>query len=160
MIIIDETLLNTVSAQATTSPRKRMNFNFHKDLSDPLNRMLNALEPDTYVRPHKHENPDKHEVFIVLRGSLLAVEFDRDGNITSHITLDPKSGYYGTEIAPGIYHSVFALEKGTVVYEIKNGPYAAIDDKNFASWAPEENSAEAQAYKNKIICTCLCNLKK
>ena len=41
------------------SPRLRLNHNFHDDLADPINRMLNALEPGTYLQPHKHENPDK-----------------------------------------------------------------------------------------------------
>jgi len=59
-------LLNEVIQKAKNSPRGRMNYNFHDDLVDPINRMLNAFEPGTYIQPHKHENPDKREVFILL----------------------------------------------------------------------------------------------
>ncbi|MCX6306184.1 MAG: WbuC family cupin fold metalloprotein [Bacteroidetes bacterium] len=143
---IKEQLLNEVSRQAAASPRRRMNYNFHKEYSDPLQRMLNAVEPQTYIQPHKHEDPDKTEVFFALRGRIAVIEFDDLGNITDHMLLDPAKGSYGAEIPQRIYHTIIALDEGTVAYEIKNGPYAVIDDKNFASWAPKEGSADVAGY--------------
>ena len=49
MTIIDEDLLNQVSEQAKTSPRLRMNYNFHQSLDDKCHRFLNAVEPGTEV---------------------------------------------------------------------------------------------------------------
>lgn len=49
MKLITETLLNTVSGQAEENPRLRMNYNFHESMDAPIHRMLNALEPDTYL---------------------------------------------------------------------------------------------------------------
>ena len=46
-MVIDEQLLNLVSAQAKASPRLRMNYNFHQALDDKCHRMLNAVEPGT-----------------------------------------------------------------------------------------------------------------
>jgi cupin fold WbuC family metalloprotein len=92
----------------------------------------------SYIQPHKHENPDKREVFIVLRGSLLMVIFDDSGNPSDFILLDPRKGTYAIEIPPRVWHSVISLESGTVVYEIKDGPYVVTSDKNFATWAPKE----------------------
>lgn len=74
--IISDQSLSELSQKAILSPRRRLNRNLHEELADPINRMLNAFEPGTYIQPHKHENPDKREVFIVLRGSLLMVLFD------------------------------------------------------------------------------------
>ncbi|MCA1745626.1 MAG: WbuC family cupin fold metalloprotein, partial [Bacteroidales bacterium] len=59
MILINSRLLDALSLEAKEHPRKRKNHNFHTSLADPINRMLNAVEPESYVRPHKHEKPDK-----------------------------------------------------------------------------------------------------
>ena len=108
--------------------------------------MLNALEPGTYLQPHKHENPDKREVFIVLRGSLVVVFFDESGNPTDFVLLDPENGNHAVEIPVGAWHTLFALESGSVVYEVKDGPYQQLSDKNFASWAPKEGDSECNKY--------------
>ena len=151
MIKIDEKFINITSAKAKKSERRRMNYNFHKEASSTLQRMLNAMEPDTYLRPHKHENPDKVEAFFVLRGRILVVEFDDNGNITDHIILDSKKGNYGAEIPPRTWHVIISLEKNTVAYEVKDGPYNPDDDKIFAPWAPAEGDADALEYNKKII---------
>lgn len=146
MIKINRQLLDEVSQKAQDRDRKRQNFNFHPELSDPLQRMLNAIEPGTYVQPHKHANPDKVEAFVVLRGKLAVIEFNDAGTITDYCTLTAEEGNYGVEIPARKYHSLIALEEGTVVYEVKNGPYAALDDKNFAPWAPAEGAPECEGY--------------
>jgi len=116
--IVTPELLSEVSTKAKKSPRQRMNHNFHDDLADPINRMLNAFEPGTYVQPHKHEDPGKREVFILLKGSLLVVFFNNNGNPTEFILLDRDKGNYAVEIAPGTWHTIIALENGSVVYEV------------------------------------------
>ena len=112
---------------------------------------MNAIEPYSYIQPHKHEDPDKREVFTVLRGRLLVVEFDNHGEIAGHMIVDPKQGSFGAEIAERIYHAIYALEPGTIVYEVKDGPYSPIDDKNFASWAPKEGATETTEYIQDIF---------
>lgn len=151
MIKIDPHLIDQVSAEAKKSSRKRMNYNFHKQASDPMQRLLNAMEPGTYVRPHKHESPDKREVFFVVRGKLLVVQFDEKGNIVDHVILDSSEGTVAAEISERIFHTVISLQEGTVAYEVKDGPYDVADDKNFASWAPEEGSNEASLYLDNLL---------
>ena len=51
-------------------PRLRRNANFHKSESEPANRLLNAIEPGSYIRPHRHLDPNKDETMVVLKGSL------------------------------------------------------------------------------------------
>lgn len=148
--IVSNKLLDELSLKAANSPRLRLNLNFHEDLADPINRMLNAFEPGTYIQPHKHENPDKREVFILLRGSLVVVIFDDSGNPVDFILLDRAKGNYAIEIPRGVWHNVVSLDSGTVVYEIKDGPYQQISDKNFASWAPKEGDFDCDQYLKKL----------
>jgi cupin fold WbuC family metalloprotein len=151
MIKINETFISTTSEKAKNNPRRRQNFNFHNENSATLQRMLNALELDTYIQPHKHENPDKVEAFFVLRGRILVVEFDDEGNITEHIILDSHIGNYGAEIAPRTWHTIICLEASSVAYEVKDGPYNAAVDKNFASWAPTEGDEKGIGYIADIL---------
>ncbi len=148
--IVSQKSLSELSQKAIHSPRKRLNFNFHDDLADPINRMLNAFEPGTYIQPHKHENPIKREVFIALRGSLVVVFFNDSGNPVDFVLLDPLKGNHAVEVPQGVWHSVFWLETGTVVYEVKDGPYVQISDKNFASWAPKEGEPGCDEYLRKL----------
>ena len=79
MKLIDTPLLDATTARAKQSPRLRMNHNFHERLDDPVNRLLNALEPGTYLRPHRHSNPDKTEIFLLLRGRVSRPRRGRSG---------------------------------------------------------------------------------
>jgi len=148
--VVSEKLLNELSEKAKNSSRKRMNHNFHDDLADPINRMLNALEPETYLQPHKHENPDKREVFVLIRGSFVVIFFDETGNPTNFVLLNREKGNYAVEIPVGAWHTVIALEAGSVFYEVKDGPYLPINDKNFASWAPKESDKGCGEYLSKL----------
>jgi cupin fold WbuC family metalloprotein len=151
MIAINARLLEKVVDKAKASPRKRMNYNFHTDLADTFQRMLNCIEPGSYCRPHKHESPDKREVFIILKGTVVVIEFDNDGNIVEKIVLNNSTGQFGVEIPPSTWHSILALESGTVVYECKDGPYSPLNDKDFAPWSPEEGSEEVENYYNGLL---------
>lgn len=137
MKIIDKQLLDSTTDRARQSPRLRMNYNFHEQLDDPINRLLNAMEPDSYIRPHRHLNPDKEEIFLLLRGKAMLFLFDNDGNITGKLLIDPLAGSYGAEIEPGVWHCLLVMEPGTVVYEIKTGPFAPLHPDNMAPWSPE-----------------------
>lgn len=135
--LINKSLLDETSARARTSVRMRMNFNLHDDYSDPVNRLLNAMEPGTYIRPHRHLDPPKNETFIVLRGALDLLIFDDDGKTLLRQTLSPASGNYGMDIPAGVWHGMIVLESDTVVYETKTGPYSPLTDKDFAAWSPD-----------------------
>lgn len=143
---ITEDILRSLSSQAIGSTRKRTNYNFHTFAADPLQRMLNALEPDSYVQPHKHENPDKREAFVILKGTVAVFTFNEQGSVTDYIQLNYEKGNYGVEISPGIWHTIVAMEPYSVLYELKDGPYQSAADKVFADWAPEEGTEEGYQY--------------
>lgn len=134
MILIDDNLLDYTCQEAEKSPRLRMNYNFHKNLDDPVNRLLNAMQPETYIPAHRHLNPPKQEICLVLKGKIELFLFDDNGNITQKTTVGPKVGIYGFEIEPGMWHSLKVMEPDTVLYEIKQGPYSPIAPSDIAPW--------------------------
>lgn len=151
LIPITEKELSGLRRKAESSERKRMNYNFHEDLDDSIQRMLNAMNRGTYLQPHRHLDPDKREAFILLTGRVAVIEFDDKGNIVNHIVLDHELGNYGTEIPVGTWHTLIVLENGSVVYEVKDGPYSPIDDKNFAPWSPKEGTTGCKKFIDDII---------
>lgn len=139
-------LLDSLTAKAKTLERKRTNLNFHDGPADPLQRMLNAMQPGTYLQPHKHENPDKREVFLALTGRFVVVQFNDDGTIADHMILDPAMKEVAAEVGPRTYHTIICLSPDSVIYELKDGPYDVADDKHFAGWAPREGDPESKEY--------------
>ena len=121
MKIIDEDLLNEVSEQAKTSPRLRMNYNFHQSLEDKCHRFLNAVEPGTEVPIHRH--PTKDETFVILRGKVKVSTYDDEGNVKEDFILSPEDGKYGVDIKKNVWHSLESLETGSVIFECKEGPF-------------------------------------
>lgn len=151
MIHIDQPMIEKLTDEARSSDRKRKNLNFHTVASDPMHRMLHAMEPETYVQPHKHENPDKREAFIILKGKVAVVQYTDAGEVDDFMLLDLRTGNHGVEIAPRTWHNLIALETGSVVYEVKDGPWDPADDKFFASWAPKEGESKCQEYNKKVL---------
>lgn len=122
MKVINQNLLDTVSSEAKSSPRLRMNYNFHQSLEDKCHRFLNAVEPGTVVPIHKH--PTKDESFVLLRGKVLVTTHNDDGSIKESVVLNPDEGVYGVDIPKGIWHKIESLESGSVFFECKEGPFA------------------------------------
>lgn len=149
MIKITDTLLDEVVLKAKESPRRRMNYNFHPELSDPVQRLLNALEPWTYIRPHKHST--KEEAFVLLRGTVLAVTFNDDGSIRDHAVLNRNSGTLGVEFEENTFHMLTSLECGSVVYEIKEGPFVPHTEGSSAPWAPQEGTPESKSFLQSVF---------
>lgn len=141
---IDRALLDSVSARAQANPRRRMNHNLHPDDAHPAHRLLNAVEPDSYVRPHRHLDPLKDETILCLRGRFGCILFADDGAVQSLCVLSP-DGVPGIDIGHGQYHSLVALDSGSVMFEAKAGPYRPLSAGEFAPWAPD-SGAPAQAY--------------
>lgn len=121
MKIIDQTLLDKVSAEAKDSPRLRMNYNFHQSLDDKCHRMLNAIEPGTEIPIHRH--PDKDESFVVLRGKVRSTTYNVDSSDIESVVLSQEDGLYGVDIPKGVWHKLESLESCSVVFECKEGPF-------------------------------------
>jgi cupin fold WbuC family metalloprotein len=141
-IWITRALLAELSEEARASSRRRKNRNLHA-MEEPVHRLLNALEPGTYVRPHRHLEAAKAETAIVVAGALGVVLFDVEGAVVEKRRLAPGSPDIGVHLPAGAWHTFVALEPGSVFFETKAGPYAPPGPQETASWSPAEGTPEA-----------------
>ena len=144
--MLDRRLLGEVVKSALDSPRLRKNYNFHVADNDASHRLLNAMEPDSYIQPHCHADVSKDETIIVLQGRLGVVFFDANGSVTLHALLEPGGEAVGVNIPHGVFHTLLALAPGSVFFESKAGPYAVLTSAEKGAWAPAENDSQAKHY--------------
>ncbi|MEK6743611.1 MAG: WbuC family cupin fold metalloprotein [Nitrospirota bacterium] len=144
---IDTRLLDDLTSKAIASPRKRAHHNLHAVLTDPVQRLCVAIEPGTYIRPHRHADPLTWEVFLMLRGSAVFLSFDDSGRVTERLVLEAGGPVHAVEIPAGAWHSIASLETGSVFFEVKQGPYKAPLAENSAAWAPVEGDPECVRFE-------------
>lgn len=149
-LLIDEALLERATEAARASPRRRRNLNLHAAETEPANRLLNAVEPGSYVQPHRHLDSAKDETFVVLRGAFGLVLFDDGGAVTRTAVLCAGGPVQGANVPHATWHSVLALEPGSVFLEAKGGPYRPLDPEERAAWAPAEGEPAAAAYLARL----------
>lgn len=125
---INKSLLDEVSDLAKQSPRLRMNHNFHETLDAPAQRLLNALEPGTDLPVHRHSHTD--ETYILLRGKIKVLFYNDQKELIETFDLDSLKGEYGVHIPKGQWHTLEVLESGTVIFEVKDGPYMPIKNQD------------------------------
>jgi len=142
---VDARLLDSLVEAARKSPRLRMNHNLHR-MDDPIHRLLNAMEPASYVQPHRHLAAPRTETLACIRGRGAVLVFDDDGKLNSRFVLSPSGPDFACELPPGTWHSLLALETGTVFFEVKAGPYVAPVASDVAAWAPPPADARAAEY--------------
>ena len=123
-MIIDNTTLDELTARAQASPRLRMNLDLRNSPADGSQRMLNAIEPGTVLPIHRH--PTTSETVVCLRGHFEEYFYDADGRLTEVIDMTP--GALLLNIPAGQWHSLKCLESGTVLLEVKDGPYVPIGE--------------------------------
>ena len=146
MKIISQHELEQLIAGAHVSPRKRQHLNIHHELTDPVQRLFVAFEPGTYVQPHRHPEAGKWEMFILLKGEVAILLFDERGRVTQRITLAEQGANRLIEIPPQQWHTLISLQPDSLCFETKPGPYQPLADKDFASWAPKENTARTDEF--------------
>jgi cupin fold WbuC family metalloprotein len=95
-----------------------MNHNHHPTLADPIQRLLNAYEPGTYFRPHRHPQAERWELFLCLRGRAVVLTFEDPGRVRERVVLDPSGPALAVEIPPGVCHAIASLAPGTVLFEL------------------------------------------
>lgn len=122
-MILDDILLDKVTAEAEASPRLRMNFNLHESLDAKAQRLINVLLPGTILPIHRHRHTA--ETYVLLRGKMFVVFYDEMGGQIERYLLDPTIGNYGVQIPKGQWHTVEVIEPSAIL-EVKDGPYMHI----------------------------------
>ena len=125
IMIIDHSLLDKLTAEAKVLPRLRMNLDLRNSAADGSQRMLNAIEPGSVVPIHRHRKTS--ETVVCLRGRLVEEFYDElERRCTEAIELRPGGPVVALNIPIGQWHTVRALESGTVIMEVKDGAYEPI----------------------------------
>lgn len=150
MNVVTRELLDQLSEEARTAPRQRKNYNLHPANESLCHRLLNAIEPASYIRPHRHLDPEKDEAFVLLSGRLGVVTFSDTGEVTETVILSHQCGMLAADIPHGVYHTAVSLESGTVFFEAKAGPYLPLSAVECADWAPGEGDEAAPAFLEKL----------
>jgi cupin fold WbuC family metalloprotein len=146
MKIFDQAMLSQLTDEAIGNPRRRKNLNIHPSDDFCAHRLFNAIEPGSYIRPHRHLAPAKDETFVIIRGALGVLMFDESGSISASAVLTPGGPAFAVDIPHGSFHGAVSLAPGTVFFEAKAGPYLPLADDEIALWAPAEGTPESAAY--------------
>lgn len=126
-MIITQTLLDSLTEQAKASPRLRMNMDLRNGPEDKSQRMLNAIEPGSPMPIHRHQKTS--ETVVCLRGRLVWEFYDELERIcTDYIELSPNGDVVALNVPAGQWHTVRALESGSVILECKEGAYEPLQD--------------------------------
>ena len=125
-MIIDQSILDDLTAKAKASPRLRMNMDLRNSPEDQSQRMLNAIEPGTVLPIHRHRTSS--ETVVCLRGHFKEYFYDAEGRLTD--TIDMVPGGTVINIPIGQWHNLKSLESGTVLLEVKDGPYEPIGEED------------------------------
>ena len=129
---ITQTLLDNLTEQAKASPRLRMNMDLRNSAEDKSQRMLNAIEPGSPLPIHRHQHSS--ETVVCLRGRLVE-EFYDELERTEAIELSPNGPVVAVNIPIGQWHTVRSLESGTVILEVKDGPYEPTGEEDILAVA-------------------------
>ena len=148
MKLIDDRLLADMVNRAAGSPRRRTNHNVHEQADDLVQRLFIAAEPDSYFRPHRHN--DKPEFALAVRGAFDVLVFDEQGTVTRRFTVGPGEATLGFETPPMTFHTLIAKSPGSILFEAKRGPYNPQTAAEFAPWAPAEGSVDALVFFSRL----------
>ena len=119
---ITQAILDKLTEEAKASPRLRMNLDLRNSEQDGSQRMLNAIEPGSVLPIHRHQKTS--ETVVCLRGRLVWEFYDElERRCTETIELSPNGQVVALNVPAGHWHTVKALESGSVILEMKNGPY-------------------------------------
>lgn len=155
MKIFSADQLNALVTQAEGSPRLRQHQNIHTGFDEPCQRFFNAIEAGSYIRPHRHLSVPREELLVAIRGLMALVTFDDEGIVKRIVRFSSEK--YGPELAVGVevtpedWHTVLALERGSVLLEVKAGPFDPGQPKDLAEWAPREGTQMASEYLSRLM---------
>ena len=140
---IDDGMLDEACAEGRRSPRLRMNRNFHRSTDEAVNRLLNAMHRGSYIPVHRHLSPERSESCVVLRGRAGLTIYDDEGRVAARRIPGPHCDCKGFDLEAGVWHGLTVLEDDTVLFEVKQGPFAPIAADDIAPWSPAAEDAEA-----------------
>ena len=148
-VLFDKDFLGQLEIAAQQSERRRSNSNLHDGPAATVQKLFISMMPDSYVRPHRHNDNHKSECFIVIAGALDFLLFDDDGALIERIHLSSDGGCRGLDIPPHVWHAN-VCDAPVTFFEVKQGPYVVETDKEFAHWAPAEGAENVKGVLTRL----------
>lgn len=142
---ITQAIMDKLTEEAKASPRLRMNMDLRNGPGDQSQRMLNAIEPGSPMPIHRH--PKTSETVVCLRGKLVWEFFrkvqdsgfkvqdvqETKTELVESIELSPNGPVVALNVPAGQWHTVRALESGSVILECKEGAYEPLAENDILS---------------------------
>ena len=133
-MVITQAILDDLTRRAKNSPRLRMNLDLRNSEEDCSQRMLNAIEPGSPECIHRHQHTS--EIVVCIRGRVVEEFYDEldgsagspQGICTDSIVMTPNGPNVAVNIPAGQWHSIRAVESGSVVLSCKDGRYEPIHE--------------------------------
>ncbi|MDO6461219.1 WbuC family cupin fold metalloprotein [Granulosicoccaceae sp. 1_MG-2023] len=147
MKLIDTAAMDELSRRAAESPRLRAHQNFHANAAEAVQRLMIAMQPGTFVPVHCHERDGMWELLMIQRGEVECVIFDGDGQVLARHRMCAGGQLTAIELPPGTWHSVICRQAGTVIFEVKPGPYDPAQAARRAPWCPDESDAQRETFR-------------
>lgn len=126
IMVIDQKILDELTAKAKASPRLRMAYDLRTTPEENSQRMLNAIEPGTEIPIHRH--PTKDETFVILKGKVKVATYNNKGELQDYAILCQENGLYGVNIPKNVWHTLKALES-SMLFECKGGPFVPHEEE-------------------------------
>lgn len=152
MHIVDREFMDRLTERAKACERKRAHFNFHASLDENIHRLCMGGEPGTYIRPHRHLAGDKWELFTVLRGKIVILIFADDYIVSKRVELTAGGDSCAIEIPASCWHAFASLQSGSIVMEVKKGPYMPPVEEDWMPGTPAEGEAGAAELESWYHC--------
>jgi cupin fold WbuC family metalloprotein len=141
--------LRQLEQDAAGSERRRAHLNAHPTLDARVQRLFVAMQPDTYLRPHRHPEAHKWEFFVVLEGRIDLLVFSDEGKLLQREEMS-REQTRALEVPPGSWHAYVCMQADTLALEIKEGAYLPTRQQDFAPWSPAENTEPAVAFLERM----------
>ena len=151
--------------EASQSHRLRAHANVHGSYADQCQKLFNAIQVDSYIRPHRHSLDPKDECLVAIKGLFGFIMFTEQGLIESVILFGSEkyseklSIPSGLELTSGVWHTVVSLAENSILFEVKKGPFEPTLAKEFAPWAPKEGDKNVNLYLKQLRKECLKKLE-
>ena len=148
-------LLDSLVVKTKISPKLRQHQNIHESYQDPCQRIFNAIDMKSYIRPHRHLLDHKKECLIALCGIMALIVFNDTGQVVETIRFGTEKHKnealnIGVELPPMAWHTVIPLIPGSILFEVKEGPFDPTLAKEWAPWAPEEMTTESEIFLTRL----------
>lgn len=145
---LSEQEINDYLLLASGSIRQRHPKILHNP-GDEFNRVINFIMQDSYMQPHLHSGVEKIEKIYLIRGKIAVFFFDDQGAVKNGVVMK-EGGVGNVEVPAFTWHTYVMLSDYAITYETMMGVYDPKTWKEFAQWAPPENSSQAPTYLNYL----------